>query len=66
MTPQLYINYKLKSVGHLPWRMLAYRFFATFIDDVFAFLIHMPMLHRVSCLRCVPAVQREWSAHPVV
>jgi len=26
MTPQLYINYKLKSVDHLPWRTLIYRF----------------------------------------
>lgn len=25
MTPQLYINYKLKSVDHLPWRALIYR-----------------------------------------
>jgi hypothetical protein len=26
MTPQLYINYKLKSVDHLPWKTLIYRF----------------------------------------
>ena len=25
MTPQLFINYKLKSVAHLPWRMLTYK-----------------------------------------
>jgi hypothetical protein len=32
MTPQLFINYKLKSVAHLPWRFLCYRFSSTFID----------------------------------
>lgn len=26
MTPQLYINYKLKSVEHLPWRTMIYNF----------------------------------------
>ena len=25
MTPQLYLNYKYKSVAHLPWRMLTYK-----------------------------------------
>ncbi len=25
MTPQLFINYKLQSVAHLPWRMLTYK-----------------------------------------
>lgn len=39
MTPQLFINYKLKSVAHLPWRMLTYKFINTFIDDLFAFVI---------------------------
>jgi hypothetical protein len=42
MTPQLFINYKLKSVAHLPWRMLTYKALNTFIDDLFAFIIHMP------------------------
>lgn len=51
MTPQLFINYQLKSVAHLPWRMLAYRSLNTFIDDVFAFIIKMPAMHRLSCLR---------------
>ena len=51
MTPQLFINYKLKSVAHLPWRVLAYKAFNTFIDDVFAVLVTMPMHHRVACLR---------------
>jgi len=36
MTPQLFINYKLKSVAQLPWRMLTYKALNTFIDDMFA------------------------------
>lgn len=51
MTPQLYINYKLKSVAHLPWRMLVYRFLTTIIDDMYAFLVTMPWLRRLSCFR---------------
>ena len=39
MTPQLFINYKLKSVAHLPWRMMTYKALNTFIDDIFAFII---------------------------
>ncbi|KAI8048177.1 cleft lip and palate transmembrane protein 1-domain-containing protein [Syncephalis plumigaleata] len=39
MTPQLFINYKLKSAEHL-------------VDDLFAFwIIRMPTLHRLACLR---------------
>lgn len=51
MTPQLFINYKLKSVAHMPWRMMVYKSLNTFIDDLFAFVIKMPMLHRLSCFR---------------
>ena len=51
MTPQLFINYKLKSVAHLPWRMLTYKALNTFIDDIFAFVIKMPTLYRIGCLR---------------
>lgn len=47
MTPQLYINYKLKSVAHLPWRFLCYRSLNTVIDDLFAFVIRMPTMHRL-------------------
>jgi hypothetical protein len=25
MTPQLYINYRLKSVAHLPWKAFMYK-----------------------------------------
>jgi len=51
MTPQLYINYKLKSVEHLPWRTLIYKFLNTIVDDLFAFVITMPWLKRLSCFR---------------
>lgn len=51
MLPQLFVNYKLKSVAALPWRVFMYSAFNTFIDDFFAFLIKMPTAHRVACLR---------------
>lgn len=51
MTPQLFINYKLKSVAHLPWRALIYKALNTVIDDLFAFIIKMPTLHRIACFR---------------
>ena len=51
MTPQLYINYKLKSVDHLNWRGLIYRFVTTIIDDVFAFMVTMPPLRRIMYFR---------------
>ena len=51
MTPQLYINYKLKSVEHMPQRTLFYRFLNTIIDDLFSFIISMPTMHRISCFR---------------
>lgn len=51
MTPQLYINYKLKSVEHLPWKALIYKSLNTFIDDVAFFLIDMPWMHKLSCFR---------------
>eukprot|EP01029_Cantina_marsupialis_P028146 TRINITY_DN7750_c0_g2_i1.p1 TRINITY_DN7750_c0_g2~~TRINITY_DN7750_c0_g2_i1.p1 ORF type:complete len:643 (-),score=166.26 TRINITY_DN7750_c0_g2_i1:103-1827(-) len=51
MTPQLYINYKLKSVAHMPWRAMIYKSLNTFVDDLFAFVIRMPIMHRISCFR---------------
>ncbi|CAG2168776.1 unnamed protein product [Oppiella nova] len=52
MFPQLFINYKLKSVAHLPWRAFMYKAFNTFIDDLFAFLItSLPTAHRVAAFR---------------
>ncbi|EXJ83704.1 hypothetical protein A1O1_07328 [Capronia coronata CBS 617.96] len=51
MVPSLYINYRLKSVAHMPSRTLFYKFLNTFIDDLFAFTIRMPFLHRLATLR---------------
>ncbi|XP_040996670.1 cleft lip and palate transmembrane protein 1 homolog [Juglans microcarpa x Juglans regia] len=51
MCPQLFINYKLQSVAHLPWRQMTYKFLNTIIDDLFAFVIKMPTLHRLSVFR---------------
>ncbi|ROI69397.1 Cleft lip and palate transmembrane protein 1-like protein, partial [Anabarilius grahami] len=51
MLPQLFVNYKLKSVAHLPWKAFMYKAFNTFIDDVFAFIITMPASHRLACFR---------------
>lgn len=51
MMPQLFVNYKLKSVAHLPWRAFTYKAFNTFIDDMFAFIITMPTSHRLACFR---------------
>ncbi|XP_064399046.1 lipid scramblase CLPTM1L-like [Halichondria panicea] len=51
MLPQLFLNYKLKSVAHLPWRAFMYKAFNTFIDDVFAFIIVMPTAHRIAVFR---------------
>lgn len=51
MTPQLYINYKLQSVEHMPGKALFYRFLNTIIDDLFAFIIAMPSLYRINCFK---------------
>ena len=41
----------MKSVAHLPWRMLTYKALNTFIDDIFAFVIKMPTMYRIGCFR---------------
>lgn len=51
MLPSLYINYRLKSVAHMPAKAMMYKFLNTFIDDLFAFTIKMPWLHRLATLR---------------
>jgi len=51
MTPQLFINYKLKSVAHMPWKTFMYKALNTFVDDLFAFIIKMPTMHRMACFR---------------
>ncbi|XP_055346742.1 lipid scramblase CLPTM1L-like [Paramacrobiotus metropolitanus] len=51
MIPQLYLNYRLKSVAHLPWKVFSYKALNTFIDDLFAFIVKMPLAHRLACFR---------------
>ncbi|CAK7564802.1 MAG: hypothetical protein SEPTF4163_002703 [Sporothrix epigloea] len=51
MVPSLYINYRLKSVAHMPGKAMMYKFVNTFIDDLFAFTIKMPILHRLATFR---------------
>ena len=51
MTPQLFINYKLKTVAHMPWRAFTYKALNTVVDDLFAFVIRMPIMHRLACFR---------------
>lgn len=52
MTPQLYINYKLKSVAHLPIKSFVYKIFSTFIDDIFAFfIIQSPLKYKLMTFR---------------
>jgi hypothetical protein len=51
LTPQIYINYRLKSVAHLPMKSFMYKIFNTFIDDIFAFVVKMPLKHKIMTLR---------------
>lgn len=51
LVPSIYINYRLKSVAHIPRKAMVYKFLNTFIDDLFAFVIKMPWLHRLATLR---------------
>ncbi|KAJ6252775.1 cleft lip and palate transmembrane protein [Anaeramoeba flamelloides] len=51
MLPQLFINYKLKSVAAMNWKTMTYKTITTFIDDLFAWVIKMPTLHRIATLR---------------
>ncbi|KAI0921653.1 hypothetical protein AcW1_004436 [Taiwanofungus camphoratus] len=51
LIPQLIINYKLKSVAHMPMKAMIYKTLSTVVDDLFAFCIKMPILHRLACFR---------------
>ncbi|KAG8770389.1 hypothetical protein FRC12_004297 [Ceratobasidium sp. 428] len=51
LVPQLIINYKLKSVSHMPMKAMIYKTLGTVVDDFFAFCIKMPILHRLACFR---------------
>ena len=39
LVPQLILNYKLKSVAHMPGRAMVYKTLSTVIDDLFSFII---------------------------
>ncbi|KAL0214494.1 hypothetical protein P9112_006678 [Eukaryota sp. TZLM1-RC] len=51
MVPQVYINYKLKSVAHINYRTLSYKFFTTIIDDFSTFVLKLPLLYKIACFR---------------
>jgi hypothetical protein len=51
LVPQVYLNYKLKSVAHMPWKAMVYKSLNTVIDDFFAFIISAPTLHRLATFR---------------
>ncbi|GAA5987805.1 hypothetical protein JCM11641_004935 [Rhodosporidiobolus odoratus] len=51
LVPGLIINYKLKSVAHIPMKAMGYKVLSTVIDDFFSFIIKMPLLHRLACFR---------------
>ena len=51
MVNQVLINYRLKSVARLPTKLLAYKIIVTFADDAYAWLVDMPLKHRLMTLR---------------
>jgi len=51
MMPQVFLNYRLKSVEHLPWRALSYQAVNTFVDDIFTLCIRMPEVVKYSVFR---------------
>jgi len=51
LVPQVYLNYKLRSVAHMPWKAMVYKSLNTFVDDIFAFVIPAPTLHRLATFR---------------
>ena len=51
MFPQVYLNYKLKTVAGISGTVLAYKVVNTFVDDLFALVTRMPKLHLIACFR---------------
>ncbi|KAJ2827410.1 hypothetical protein IWW50_001904 [Coemansia erecta] len=51
MWPQLLINHRLRSVDMLPLAAFLYRFLTTFIDDLYALVVPMPLIERIGTLR---------------
>ena len=51
MLPQLFVNYKLKTVAGMSASALAYKFVNTFIDDLYTFVSKMPLMMKIACFR---------------
>lgn len=51
MLPQLYVNYKLKTVAGMSKSAFAYKFLNTFIDDLYTFVSKLPLMHKIACFR---------------
>jgi hypothetical protein len=51
MLPQVYVNYRLKTVAGMNRLTLAYKFLNTFIDDLYAFLSSCSLMYKIACFR---------------
>jgi hypothetical protein len=51
MLPQLYVNYRLKTVAGMSRAALAYKCVNTFIDDMYAFLSSRSLMYKIACFR---------------
>lgn len=51
MLPQILLNHRLRSVEAMPLAAFLFRTVNTFVDDLFAFVIPMPTLTRLSAFR---------------
>lgn len=51
MTPQIYLNYKLKSVDHFPFKIMIFKFLDTIVDDLEIFALKSPTLYRIFCFK---------------
>ncbi|KAJ8004730.1 hypothetical protein DPEC_G00139330 [Dallia pectoralis] len=51
MAPQLFVNFKLKSVCHLQWNILMYKAVNTFVNDTFAYIFNTHSCHQLTCFR---------------
>ncbi|KAL0985284.1 hypothetical protein UPYG_G00154990 [Umbra pygmaea] len=51
MGPQVFINFKLRSVGHLKWNVLMYKAVNTFLNDAFACIFNTHPCHQLTCFR---------------
>ncbi|EAX99485.1 cisplatin, putative [Trichomonas vaginalis G3] len=51
MIPQLYVNYKLKTVAGMSKAAFIYKSLNTFIDDIYTFVEKMPLMMKIACFR---------------